>query len=557
MAMTERSAATLALVVCAGSSPLRPVRTMPPGFVPTVPAPSADGTGWDEVVVSSGADAAGEQAFPGRWSDSRADYLVFVPAGCGIAERCPDVLRALIHHNPDVELAYADSSGFVVGDRPHLVDARHRPGFSPDRLRVQMYLGELFLIARTVAESVDPDGRSLRAPLTLAQAHAVTRRSATIAHVPELLSCSPVEESESGGAGNGEAVSAADHDRRLAADGFPATAAPRATSDVIDLVPRPGISPPVSIVIPTMGAQREIERTPTMLCLQAIDSLVASTDYPHYELVVVVTPGAPQDIAAQVMSTIDPHPSRAQPPIRFCRDERPFNFSNACNRGAIVASGRVLVFLNDDTKIEQRDWLDRLVMYATRPDVGAVGARLLYGDGRIQHAGIWSRGGHPSHRYERFPADHPGHLDSLTVAQNCLAVTGACLAVAADKFHDVGGFSPEFPSSYNDVDLCLKLDDLGYRTVVDPGVVLTHYEASSRDPKIDDWELELLHERWRSVLVADPFDNPNHLAPGSDEDPAPDPMITDRRRRAGLDGHLPRLWPRPRLTVDPMADVGS
>ena len=121
----------------------------------------------------------------------------------------------------------------------------------------------------------------------------------------------------------------------------------------------------------------------------------------------------------------------------------------------------------------------------------------------------------------------------------------ACLAVETEKFVRAGGFCPDFPSSYNDVDLCLKLDALGHRTVVDPGAVLHHYEASSRDPVIEDWEIELLHRRWRRSLIDDPYDNPNHVAPGADEFPAPDPAIAlERQQRQGY-GHPARIWTRP------------
>jgi GT2 family glycosyltransferase len=150
-----------------------------------------------------------------------------------------------------------------------------------------------------------------------------------------------------------------------------------------------------------------------------------------------------------------------------------------------------------------------------------VGARLCYEDGRVQHSGIWSRGGHPTHRYEGWPSDAGGYLGALRVTQNCLAVTGACLAIERTKFDLVGGFSPVFPNSYNDVDLCLKLWDRGLRTVVEPRAELFHFEASTRDPSITDDDLAALHDRWRWRLNHDPFDNPNHTAERSEEWPLP------------------------------------
>jgi GT2 family glycosyltransferase len=298
----------------------------------------------------------------------------------------------------------------------------------------------------------------------------------------------------------------------------------------------------VSVIIPTNGSSRTVRGRHRCLVVHAIDSLVARTGYENYELVVLLTPGSPDDLPDRITQTVAVHGSARRPPVRFCRDDRPFNFSQASNLGAAAADGEILVFLNDDTEVQSADWLDHLVGYATRRQVGAVGARLLYEDGTIQHAGIWSRGGFPSHRYVGFPADHPGHLDALRVPQNCLAVSGACLAVERTKFTEAGGFCIDFPSSYNDVDLCLKLAQLGYRTVVVPDAVLTHFEASTRSPTITEAEQQLLNRRWRRLLVADPYDNPNHLAPEADEFPPPRAEVTLAREQAGLVTHHPRIW---------------
>lgn len=525
----------------------------------------ANGNDWDEVVAI-GTDRlpaflsrdpsalAPSPTLVSSWTETSAQHLVFLPAGCELVGNATRGLRELIIHNPSVEFAYFDSTGYDRDAPNELVQPCHRPAFSPERLRAQMYLGQMFLLSRTVAEAFDADGTTLRTPIAHSDASRLTARCATVAHLPQVLYRFPYPD----GATDPETVAERliGHRERLQEENFPATAMIRPGPEaIIDLEPRLTTTPTVSIIIPTNGASRKIDDRTVVLCLQAVDSLIAKTSYVDYELVIVITPGAPPDLAAEVLSTIEARTGARQPTVRFCRDDRPFNFSNACNRGAVAAAGEILVFLNDDIRVEARNWLDRLVMYAGRPDVGAVGARLLYGDGSIQHAGIWARGGHPTHRYERFPADHTGYLNSLVVPQNCLAVTGACLAVSAEKFREVGGFSPEFPSSYNDVDLCLKLDDVGYRTVVDPAAVLTHFEASSRDPKIEDREIALLHERWRSVLVEDRFDNPHHLAPGSEEYPAPDPVITEQKRQAGWVDFLPRLWPLPRLTVEPVLDV--
>ena len=593
--MTGTDTPTLALVICANR----------PGRSSGEPLDRRwdDLAGWTEVVVvdgdaepgsvlapdpgvDAGPDADGVPAAehpgprPGAdvslrrplpvagWWATRSEHLVFVPEDCIVAPDAFDVIHDLIVHNPGVDFAYFDSTGYHAADPVRLAEPHHRPGYSPDRLRAQMYLGDMFLVSRPVAEAAEMKQGAPHATVTAPPTHesvlTMAALSGAIAHVPRMLyrvplpePAHPVEERRPATAPPSISNRTAGQ-RILDETGFPARVRAAAADDgILRFDPEMVTKPSVSIIMPTNGSQRSIDGRPTVLCLQAIDSVIAKTSYPDYELVLVVTPGAPPDLAAQVLSTVDAHSPNLQPTIRFCRDDRPFNFANACNRGAVAAAGEFLVFLNDDTVVDTENWLQRLTMYGSRPDIGAVGARLHYGNGRIQHAGIWTRGGHPSHRYERFPADHPGYMHSLLVPQNCLAVTGACLGVANDKFRQVGGFSPEFPSSFNDVDLCLKLDDLGYRTVVDPEILLTHYEASSRDPKIDDWELALLHERWRSIITDDPYDNPHHLAPRSEEYPAPDPFVTEQKRLAGLIDFMPRVWPRPRLTAEPIEEPVS
>jgi GT2 family glycosyltransferase len=374
------------------------------------------------------------------------------------------------------------------GSHPEL-----RPGYSPDRLAGQCYLGGVIAVRRRLWDAV-LDRRSMK-PMALSDHRRMTalgRAARAVAHIPRPLYRHSAIRTES----------------RRRPEPFAADESS------------------VSVIIPTNGTRRRVRGRDVCLVHQAVASIIdcrtrAGGASPAPELVVVTTPGIDDTVVAELRQLAAAHRDDRIASLRIVHDDRPFNFSNACNRGAVMAGGDVLVFLNDDTEVITADWLDRLVAWTSDPAVGAVGARLYYEDGTIQHNGLWTRGGHPAHRYEGREADGRGHLGSLTVAQNCLAVTGACLAVRAELFHRVGGFSPVFPSSYNDVDLCLKLLDHGHRTVIDPVIELFHFEASSRDPSISGEEMAVLHGRWRSVLNHDPFDNPNFDAPGSEEFPLP------------------------------------
>ncbi len=467
------------------------------------------------------------------------DAVCLVRAGGRLLPGALKYLQAALAHAPDIDLIYADDAADLDGRR--LLDPRLRPGFAPDRLLAHMYLGEFVVISvdllHRVGASVLADrlACTLSSPLPHATALVVSHLARRVAHLPQVLYLRSLAIS-----GDVSLTSDSERvDRFLSITGMAASAESR--DDVVALQPNLAAEPSVSVIIPTIGAERDLDGRPTVLVNQAVASLARLTHFRNVDLTIVLGANARPGLAEEIGR------AAGHLPVRFVSDDRPFNFSHACNLGAVASSGDYLVFLNDDVRITDERWLSRLMMFAICPDVGAVGARLLYPDGRIQHAGIWTRGGHPVHRYESYAQESDGYLNSLRVPNNVLAVTGACLAVAHHKFDHVGGFSPLFPSSYNDVDLCLKLLDVGWRSVVSPEPAMIHFEASSRDPSISEVEMELLHDRWRSLLNADPFDNPNHAAVLSEELPAPNVLNLDANRQ-----HGPRLWPRQTL---PAADI--
>ena len=187
-----------------------------------------------------------------------------------------------------------------------------------------------------------------------------------------------------------------------------------------------------------------------------------------------------------------------------------------CNEAARASNGDVLVFLNDDTEIRSDDWLDRLGANAMEPSVGAVGAKLTYPDGRIQHVGVLvGMGESAGHFGALAPGDDPGWANRNLVTHEVTAVTGACLAVARRKFEAVGGFdATHLPIELSDIDLCLKLNERGWQTIVDPSVHIMHEESASRGGAtlrrltVYDRERRIFIERWRHVLRDDPTFHP-------------------------------------------------
>ena len=201
--------------------------------------------------------------------------------------------------------------------------------------------------------------------------------------------------------------------------------------------------------------------------------------------------------------------------------DRPFNFSEKCNAGALAASGEHLVFLNDDTEVIDGNWLEVLVGFTREPDVGAAGLRLLFSDGRLQHAGHVLLGGNPGHLMFGLSPQDTANRMALSLDREVAGVTAACLAIRSGVFDEVGGFSADFAGNYNDVDLCCKLRHLGYRIVVSAQASLYHFESVSRDPTVGEHELSALRRRWSPALHRDPYYNPNY---GSRYDNFPYPL---------------------------------
>jgi GT2 family glycosyltransferase len=208
------------------------------------------------------------------------------------------------------------------------------------------------------------------------------------------------------------------------------------------------------------------------------------------------------------------------PGVTLLRRPGPFNFAAFNNEAATLARGEVLAFLNNDVEALHAGWLKPMVAEALRPEVGAVGARLLFEDGSVQHAGvILGIGGVAGHAHKYFDGDAEGYQLRLRLTHQVSAVTAAALVLRRGLFLDIGGFDAEnFAVNYNDVDLCLRLMARGYRNLYCPDAVLVHHESRSRGAPItptarSQWhqERKAMHNRWGHLLEEDPHYSP-HLS---------------------------------------------
>jgi GT2 family glycosyltransferase len=185
-------------------------------------------------------------------------------------------------------------------------------------------------------------------------------------------------------------------------------------------------------------------------------------------------------------------------------DNEPFNFSRRVNLGAIQASNEMILFLNDDVEFVSENPIDSLMYISMQAGVGAVGAHLLFPDGSLQHAG---------HAYYKLGAHHPyyltrdfsQHFGDLILDREISGVTAACLMQRKSVWREVGGFTTQLPSNYNDVDFCLKIREAGYSIVLMNSVIANHYESTTRDPELQDWEVKFIRSRWSHRMWIDKF----------------------------------------------------
>ncbi len=295
--------------------------------------------------------------------------------------------------------------------------------------------------------------------------------------------------------------------------------------------------PLVSIVMLTGGTRRLVHGRELVLIRNALQTILCRSTYANYEVVIVVD-RTTDEAFAQSLVNIDPNR------IRTVADTEAFNFSGANNRGVGASTGDILIFLNDDTEVDSPDWIERMVMYLSMDDVGVVGAKLAYEDGRLQHAGLVLRHGYVEHRYNGYPGDWDGYQGSLRGATDVAAVTGACLGIRREVFDAIGGFAEHFPLNFNDVDLCLRARRQGWRVIVDHECRMIHLETSSRDAGISPAEQRLFSQLWGTESTSDPFHHPLFTPVRMEHIVPPAPLRRLRTRLAPPDPHPRVLYQR-------------
>jgi O-antigen biosynthesis protein len=437
---------------------------------------------------------------------ARGEFIALVDHDDELHHDALALVNEAIQARPEADYVYSDEDKIDLAGRHS--GAFFKPDWSPDRLRTQMYTCHLSVLRRSLVEELGGFDAEFEGSQDWDLVLKVTERARAVVHIPKVLYHWRALETSAAGAGveakpwafeAGERAIEA-HCERI---GLPARAElDRAYPGVYHLQPVLDRRPKVSIVIPTAAQSSEVRYEPVILVLHCVRSIVETSTYDSYEIICVVDEGTDKAVLKALREI-------AGDRLRLVSFDRPFSFSAKINLGAIRSEGEHLLLLNDDMEVVTPDWIERLVMYSEQPEIGAVGARLLNEDGRLQHAGVMFRQGRPGHIYKGFSGEFAGYGNNVLVASNYLAVTGACLMTRREVFEEVGGLTTLLPINYNDVDYCLKQWSSGRRVVYDPDTVLYHFESASRPTQVEEWEIDRTIDRWLSLTDPDPFSNPN------------------------------------------------
>lgn len=422
----------------------------------------------------------------------------------------PNAINEIIHAikiSPNVKLIYSDED--KLNQSGQRIDPHFKPAFSPETLLGQNYISHITVIRTDLVKSV----HGFREGVEGSQDHDLLLRilpqldKESVIHIPKVLyhwraamgstAMSADQKSYTWDAGVKSLTHYLAETHKQAG-----TVVYGTRPNTMRIKPNAG-QLKVSIIIPT--------RNRLDLLKVCIESIVAKTDYPDYEIIVVDN-NSDDEPTLEYMDELD-----RQSVIKLIKAPFEFNYSKINNLGVKAASGELICLLNNDTEVVSEGWLNELAMWAEQPEIGCVGARLLYEDDSLQHGGvIVGLGGVAGHSHLGLPASKSGYFDRMAIVNNVSAVTAACLMVEKSTYEKVAGLDESLKVAFNDIDFCLRVREMGLRNIWTPHAVLYHYESASRGYEVTpekrarfSSETKLMKERWREKLENDPFYNSN------------------------------------------------
>jgi GT2 family glycosyltransferase len=454
-----------------------------------------------------GATAAANAAL----SSTTGEFVALLRTDDILAEQALYEVAFELGSPEQIDIVYTDND--QISPDGQRSDPWFKPGWDPDLLLAQDYISHLAVYRKTLVEAIGflrPEfGGAELHDLALRATNATARNK--IHHLPAVLyhrrkkvgTCRPSDPLAD--------LRADDTTRRAVRDHLDARGDKEA---VLEAVPRfrgairvkwpiPKRPPLVSVIVPT--------RDRADLLVRCAEGVLHRTDYPNLELLILDN----ESTESKTLTLFETF-AREEDRVRVVRHPGPFNHSALNNAGAREARGEVLVLLNNDIDVIDSNWMRELVSQAIRPEVGIVGAKLLYADERVQHGGIVLGPSDVVHVHRLAARNDPGYFGQLALTRTLSAVTGACAAIRRSVFFEVGGFDEiNLPVAFNDIDLCLKIGDRGYRVLWTPFAELVHLESASRGRADADSAqhlhgLQHLRKTWGTLTEsADPFHNPN------------------------------------------------
>ncbi|WP_236844397.1 glycosyltransferase family 2 protein [Bordetella sp. 02P26C-1] len=457
--------------------------------------------GWIPRLVAASRSA--HAIAPGASKSPGDKWVIILREGNRLAEAALYWLAHVIDGSQGADVVYADHDEIGVDGR--LCDPAFKPDWSPELLRATNYMGDAFTWRlRDVTgfwDSAEAQRYSVNGALhSLLLALAAEGREPV--HVPAPLwhirhdnrSADPTDGEETR-----EIVQA-----HLAAHGVTACVAASGPHRCRVRYALPDALPLVSIIIPTRDGLEHLQR--------CIESLMTLTSYPRYEIIVVDN----QSVVPETLKYLG-EIARASN-VRVLPFDEAFNYSKINNYAVAQSNGELVCLLNNDTEVISPDWLDEMVGRLLQEGVGAVGAKLLYGNDTVQHGGdTVGPGGCANHLHSGIGRDDPGYCGRALVAQDLSAVTAACLLTKKSVYQALDGLNEvQLTVAFNDVDYCLRVREAGYRVVWTPHALLYHHESVTRgkDTSPDQIararaEVEYMRTRWAHLMHHDPFYNPN------------------------------------------------
>lgn len=412
-----------------------------------------------------------------------------------------------LNRQPDLQLLYSDED--KLDRQGRRCDPYFKSDWNPDLLRSQNYISHLSIYAAALVRKVG----GFRIGFEGSQDYDLTLRCVEqiapeqIRHIPHILyHWRSAEQSTASFA----AAKPYAHDAALRAvqehvdrGATPGRVTPHYADYLRVVYAPPPRRPLISIIIPT--------RDRVALLRQCLESIRAKTDYENFEIIIVDNESRESETREYLQSCA----SSGQIEVLHVPGE--FNFSKLNNLGVAHARGQFVALLNNDLEVVNPEWLSEMVSHAARPGIGAVGARLWYPDGTLQHGGVLlGIGGVATHAHRLLRKEH-GYFARAHLTQNFSAVTAACMCLRKEAYEQAGGLDEvNLPVAFNDIDLCLRLGEAGLRTVWTPHAELIHHESASRG--FEDTgrkqqrflsEVAFMQKRWGHLLEADPYYNPN------------------------------------------------